>query len=112
MWLGICSCDVLPSPKVHAHEVGLPVERSLNVNALPASAVVGVVSKAACTVGTPGIGAVTVTPAEYCDCVTPSLAVRTTKYCPAEAKMCVGLVEVETNPSPKFQVRDVMPPLD
>jgi hypothetical protein len=30
VWLGFCSVDVVPSPKFHDHDVGVPVEVSVN----------------------------------------------------------------------------------
>ena len=54
MWLGLGSVDVPPSPNVHDHEVGEPVDWSVKVTGSGATPEVGVAEKAA--VGAAGGG--------------------------------------------------------
>ena len=44
---GFCSEDFVPSPKVHSHEVGLPVERSVNITSTGVVPERGVAEKSA-----------------------------------------------------------------
>src|SRR3954468_24378544 len=57
VWLGDCAVDVVPSPKSHDHDVGAPVDVSVNWTASGAVPLVGVAEKLA--TGGPGAGAVT-----------------------------------------------------
>jgi hypothetical protein len=41
VWLGFCDVEVPPSPKFHSHDVGDPVEVSVNWMAWPAVGVAG-----------------------------------------------------------------------
>ena len=49
MALGFCNVDVLPLPKVHDHDVGSPVERSVKCTVYGAHPAVSLVKKSACT---------------------------------------------------------------
>ena len=41
VWLGFCAVLVVPSLKLHDHEVGVPVEVSVNCTACPAAGEAG-----------------------------------------------------------------------
>ena len=47
MWLGFCSVEVLPSPKVHDQEAGAPVEVSVKLTDSGDTPVVGLAVNAA-----------------------------------------------------------------
>src|SRR5216684_19990 len=59
-WIGFCALDVEPSPKLHSHDAGEPVERSVKVTLAPTPGDAGVMSKAAETGCVPGVAVVTV----------------------------------------------------
>jgi hypothetical protein len=52
VWLGFWAVLVVPSPKFHCQEVGLPVEVSVNCTAWPAVGELGVKVKDAVSAGT------------------------------------------------------------
>ena len=41
VWLGFCAVLVAPSPKFHCHEVGVPVDVSVNATARPGAGKAG-----------------------------------------------------------------------
>jgi hypothetical protein len=60
VWTGFCSVEVVPSPKSHNHELGLPRDESVNVTVNGAISEVGEAEKFAATIK-PGGGVVSIT---------------------------------------------------
>ena len=104
---GFCEVEVLPLPKSHDHDVGLPVEVSVNCTANGAVPDVGDAVKLATT----GMAwTVTVVVAEVAP---PALdAVRVTVYVPALAYVVDGFCDVEVLPLPKSHDHDVGLPVE
>jgi hypothetical protein len=81
---GFCEEDVAPSPKLHCHEVGEPVERSVNVTLSRTAGDDGVEPNAAETGGMAGVAVTTVTRCELVDVKPPAVdTLSDTEYVPA-----------------------------
>src|SRR3954471_14977716 len=107
---GFCAVAVDPSPKFHDHEVGDPVERSVNCTANGAGPLV--TDEANDAVGATG-AADTVIVAVTGALVPAALAaVNATVYVPPDVKVCAGFCAVAVDPSPKFHDHEVGDPVE
>ena len=115
--LGLCELEKVPSPKDQDHDVGAPVERSVNETIWPTSGEEGEKVKSA-------VGGEPPPPVETTtECMTGELEplafeeVSVTEYVLAEANTCDGFCNVDVllppdAGSPKFQDQDVGAPED
>ena len=100
-WLGFWEVLVPPSPKFHCHEVGLPIEVSVNATDCPGAGKAGLYVKDA--VSAPPTVTVRVVLLEP----EPLVAVRVTVLDPAVVNAWLGFRDVLVPPSPKFHCHEV-----
>ena len=105
-WPGFWAVLVVPSPKFHCQEVGVPVEVSVNWTACPATGDEGLYAKDATKEDTE------VTAILRLPCLEPELflAIKVTRYDDGEAKGWFGFFTVLVVPSPKSHCQDVGSP--
>ena len=104
--VGFCRDDVDPSPKLHDHDVGVPVDVSVNCTGSPATGAVGLYANSAVS----SASIVTVRVALFDPEVL--VAVRVTTVDLAVVKVWVGFCTVEVDPSPKLHDHDVGVPVE
>ena len=104
---GFWEVETPAPPKFHDHEVGPPVEVSVNCTVWPAEGDGGLNEKFAAgpVEETVTVFVVVFDPPEF-------ETVSETEYEPAVANVCVGFWEVETPAPPKFHDHEVGPPVE
>jgi hypothetical protein len=109
VWLGFCTAEVAPSPKLHDQAVGLPEDVSVKVTVSGAVPLVGEALKLAAGGATDTL---TQPPMVLVFWPLALLAVSATVYVPAALYVWFGFCWEEVLPSPKLQDQAVGPPED